>query len=281
MIKIIGCNNHLGVGEKGLTHNINKIQEVNPNLTIEFIEEVIKDEVYNPTFKNENSVYATSHKLAHACNDAIESGFVPLNVLGDHAASVGTCAASSNHAENLGILWVDAHSDINTPHTTPSGNIHGMTNAISLNLFENKLNNILFDGPKVKPENLAMIGLRDIDPGELDILKEHNIAYYTYDMVEELGLDYILQKLNQKFKNNDKLHLSIDMDSMDPTIVSAVSVPVDKGFTPQQVIQIVDSLAQDNDIISVDIVEYNPEYDKDNQSLTVLIDLIEHIKSRY
>lgn len=211
MIQIITCNNHLGVGEKGLTHNIEKLKELDPSFeSIEVKEVLEEDQSPNQKLKNYTSVLKTNQKLAQASHEVHLSKKTPLHILGDHAASIGTVSASSQQAQNLGLIWIDAHPDLNTDETTFSGNIHGMSVAALMDLFDDQLNNVLFEGQKIKPENMVYIGLRDIDSGEQEFLEKLNITAYTYEQVKELGLDNVLNQINDKFKSVDKLHISLD-----------------------------------------------------------------------
>ena len=277
MIKLIGCNNHLGVSEPGLTKNIESIKNLYPTLDILRVNEVLCEEEHSPKFKNFHSVYETNQLLSKACYDVLTKKIIPINILGDHAASIGTVSASSQFCDNLGLIWVDAHPDINTPLTTLSGNIHGMPIAALLNLFDSPLGNVLFDGQKIKKENIVYLGLRDIDEAEQIFLDELEITYFTYKHVVELGLKKVLEVINKKFEANDKLHISVDMDSMDPLLVPGVSVPVENGFTPEDIVTILKQLISYNNIVSIDIVEYNPEYDMDHISANVLKQLIDTI----
>lgn len=282
MIQIITCNNHLGVGEKGLTHNIEKLKELDPSFeSIEVKEVLEKDQSPNQKLKNYTSVLKTNQKLAQASHEVHLSKKTPLHILGDHAASIGTVSASSQQAQNLGLIWIDAHPDLNTDETTFSGNIHGMSVAALMDLFDDQLNNVLFEGQKIKPENMVYIGLRDIDSGEQEFLEKLNITAYTYEQVKELGLDNVLNQINDKFKSVDKLHISLDLDSMNPKLVPAVSVPVIDGFTPEDVSIILDSLITHNEVVALDIVEFNPLYDQDDKVGHLVLDFIKQIKSHF
>lgn len=282
MIQIITCNNHLGVGEKGLTHNIEKLKELDPSFeSIEVKEVLEEDQSPNQKLKNYTSVLKTNQKLAQASHEVHLSKKTPLHILGDHAASIGTVSASSQQAQNLGLIWIDAHPDLNTDETTFSGNIHGMSVAALMDLFDDQLNNVLFEGQKIKPENMVYIGLRDIDSGEQEFLEKLNITAYTYEQVKELGLDNVLNQINDKFKSVDKLHISLDLDSMNPKLVPAVSVPVIDGFTPEDVSIILGSLITHNEVVALDIVEFNPLYDQDDKVGHLVLDFIKQIKSHF
>lgn len=279
MIQIIACNNHAGVGEKGLTRNVEALQHYRPDLDIQFVSEVlVEDTNNNPKLLNYDSVLLTNQQLAIAANEVLNQNKIPLNILGDHAASIGTVSASSHHAQNCGLIWVDAHPDLNTDQTTFSAHIHGMSVAALLDLFDDKLNNILFNGQKIKAENVVYLGLRDIDEGEQQFLEQYQIKAFTYDKVKQLGLEKVLKQINEYFSQIDKLHISLDLDVINPQIMPAVSVPVIHGFTVEEVKFIMEQLIENNRIVAVDIVEYNPEYDQEEKGIKILSDMIDLVK---
>lgn len=281
-MKIIGCNNASGVGELGLKQNIDMLMEKYPHYKIDRVVEPVFKFQEEPSFlRHFESVFNLNQQLAKSCQAELEKGETLLNIIGDHSAGIGTVAATSSISQQLGVIWIDAHSDINTEKTTPSGNIHGMPLASLLNLTENELNNILFEGPKMKPEHLVYIGLRDVDPGEQDVLDRLNILYFTYETVMQIGFFEVLTQTFNRLAMCDAVHISLDMDSMNPEIVTAVSVPVEDGFTPDEVEYILQNLLMNLPIRSIDIAEYNPAYDVEFKSLEILNDLIESIGGFY
>ncbi len=281
-MKIIGCNNASGLGEMGLKQNIDTLMEKYPHYKIERVVEPDFQREEGPSLlHNFETVFNLNQQLAKSCQAELAKGETLLNIIGDHSAGIGTVAATSSISQQLGVIWIDAHSDINTEKTSPSGNIHGMPLASLLNLTENELNNILFDGPKVKPEHLVYIGLRDVDPGEQEVLDRLNILYFNYATVMEMGFFEVLAQTFNRLANCDVVHVSLDMDSMNPEIVTAVSVPVADGFTPDEVEYILQNLLMNLPIRSIDIAEYNPEYDVEFKSLEILNDLIESIGGFY
>lgn len=282
MIQIITCNNHLGVGQSGLTKNIEKLKELDHDFnSIDVQEIIVADEIENDKLKNYQSVLLTNEAIAKISHQVHQEHKTPLHILGDHSASIGSVSASSYHANNLGLIWIDAHADLNTDETTFTGNIHGMSVAALLNLFDNRLNSILYNGQKIKPENLIYIGLRDIDSGEKQFLEDLNIVTFMYQDVVEQGLNKVLNQINLKFENCDKIHISLDLDSMNPKLVPAVSVPVIDGFTPHEISMILDSLITQNSVIAIDIVEYNPQYDVDDKCGYLVLQFIKQIKDHF
>src|SRR5699024_746603 len=133
-------------------------------------------------------------RLARKVAHEVATGYFPLVLGGDHSIAIGTIAGLSEHYENLGVIWIDAHADMNTEETTPSGNIHGMPLAVSLGLGNEQLTSIMKQGPKIKPENIVLIGIRDLDEGEKQLIKQLNIKIYTMHEVDRFGMDRIMEE---------------------------------------------------------------------------------------
>ena len=168
MLHIFGCPMHSGVGEKGLLHSLDYLNTHNTSLHLTTIPEVSVSEENATHLKRFNSVLETCTSIAeYSYKNILSKGNIPLFLGGDHSAAIGTVSATATQYDNIGLIWIDAHPDINTDLTSASGNIHGMPiSALLGNLSPagEKLSKILTDNPKVKPENIVHIGLSDIDP---------------------------------------------------------------------------------------------------------------------
>lgn len=282
MIKLIGCNNHHGETAPGLALNLKRLRQLAPSLDFVTVEEEIRPHLKgDERLKNFETVVATSEKLAEVVGTELEAGHTPVNILGDHAASIGTVAASSTQVETLGVIWIDAHADINVESTTFSGHIHGMPVAALLGLMDSpELNDLHFAGPKMKPEHMVYIGLRDVDPGEKEILAQHNILHFYWEDVVTQGLEACLTQIVERFRAVDKLHISLDLDSMDPQLIPGVSVPVPGGFTPADTHQILRTLIAELPVVSVDVVEYNPALDVDDVSAQYVLDTVKLLEEK-
>src|SRR5690625_4171635 len=138
--------------------------------------------------RNLNEVVEANEKLAQLVKEQVEKEFFPLVLGGEHSIAIGSIAGLTNHYKNLGVIWYDAHGDINTVETSPTGNIHGMPLAVNLGLGHPKLTTILKDAPKVKPENIVMVGIRCLDEGEKELLRELNVKVYTMHEIDRLGM---------------------------------------------------------------------------------------------
>jgi arginase len=191
---------------------------------------------------------------------------------GDHSMSIGTISAMAQD-DPIGVIWVDAHSDINTPHTTPSGNIHGMPVAVLLGDGAQPLVNIGYGGPKLKPSQVAMIGLRDLDPPERERLSQGDIAAYTMREVDEHGIGHIIARILERFASFKDIHVSLDLDSLDPAIAPGVGTPVPGGLALREAHLLMEILADSGKVRSLDIVETNPILDHSNITAEVAVAL--------
>ena len=176
--------------------------------------------------------------------------------------SASSVYAQENEDKDLGLIWIDAHPDINTDSTTVTGNIHGMPVAALLGLGTDRLTRFLTPAPKLKPENIIMLGLRDIDPPEQVILDKLKIKYYTYDQICEKGLSSCLKESISMLSHLSAVHVSFDIDSMDPELMPGVSVPVPGGFTIPEVEQIFHEIIPALPVIACDVVEFNYIHDR-------------------
>ncbi len=231
-----------------------------------------EEEVLNPRARHLRSVAATCEEIyrrARACREA--EGFI-LFLGGDHSISIGTVAAVAEH-RNIGLIWVDAHGDFNTPETTPSGNIHGMPVAVLTGRGPDALVNVGFPGPKVKPPHIVLIGTRDLDPPEREALRQSGITIFTMRDIDELGMATVARRVIAHLHGLDYIHLSLDMDALDPDIAPGVGTPVPGGLTYREAHLLMEILAEWGKIGSLDVVEVNPILDRHNQTARMAVEL--------
>lgn len=266
MFYIYGCPMHLGVGDKGLIHSLDDLNNYCRDLNCTIFPEIIMPEDNLKNLKNLNSILATCSQIAGAGYEALTRGETPLFIAGDHSSVIGSISASGAYYNDLGLIWIDAHPDINTDATTITGNIHGMPVASLLGMGEKRLAQVFSLNPKVKASNIVMLGLRDIDPPEAEFLKELNIKYYTYDTMMKLGIEHCLNDAVRHLSGLKHIHISFDVDVMDPELFPGVSVPVPEGFKEKEAFQIMNELMERLPIVSYDIVEFNSEYDVRNNT---------------
>ena len=225
--------------------------------------------------KNLNEVAAASELTANKVSEMIQEGQFPLLLGGDHSMAIGTIAGVQQHYENLGVIWYDAHADFNTEETSPSGNIHGMSLAVNLGMGHEKLTSILQNEPKIKPENVIIIGARSIDSGERELIKEKGIKVYTAHEVEQQGIESVIKEsLNYLTARTDGIHLSFDVDSLDPIYVPGTGTPVEGGLSVRESHYALRFLNESEKIVSAEFVEVNPLLDERNQTAKRTVELI-------
>jgi arginase len=225
--------------------------------------------------KNLNEVAQASEKLANAVAGVIDNNRFPLVLGGDHSIAIGTLAGVSKHYNNLGVIWYDAHGDLNTAETSPSGNIHGMPLAASLGIGHEALTSIGGYNPKVKPENIVIIGARSLDDGEKELIKEMGIKVYTMHEIDRLGMATVMEDaIAYISKNTDGVHLSLDLDGLDPNDAPGVGTPVLGGISYRESHLAMEMLAEAEIITSAEFVEVNPILDDKNKTATVAVELM-------
>lgn len=206
-----------------------------------------------------------------ACR-SVDAGERVVFLGGDHSISVGSISAISRR-ESVGVLWVDAHGDINTPLTTPSGNIHGMVVAALLGDGPDELTTIGQPGPKLKPEQVAMIGIRDLDQPEKRVLLNNGVTVYTMRDIDAQGLALSAAEILLAFKHFDHIHVSLDLDCLDPAYAPGVGTPVPGGLTYREAHLLMEILNSSGKVRSLDIVEVNPILDDQNRTAEIAVDL--------
>ncbi len=205
--------------------------------------------------------------------NAIADNRFPLFIGGDHSIAIGTVGGVS-HKSPTGLLWIDAHGDFNTPETSPSGNIHGMPLSVLTGEGEDILVNIGRDGAKVDPENIVLIGIRDLDEKEKQRLNASDITVFTMRDIDEQGISVVLNKALMKFVHLKKIHLSLDMDALDSIEVPGVGTPVAGGLTYREAHLLMEILSDTGKLASMDLVELNPILDNKNKTASLAVELI-------
>ncbi|MFB1082463.1 arginase [Jeotgalibacillus sp. JSM ZJ347] len=224
--------------------------------------------------RNLDAVVKGSTALADQVKKVKTDGDFPLILGGDHSIAIGSLAGISSSYENLGVIWYDAHGDLNTGDTSPSGNIHGMPLAVSLGIGHEDLVNIHDYTPKVKPENIVIIGARSLDAGERELIKEKGIRVYTMHEVDRMGMTKVMEESIEYLKDRtDGVHLSLDLDGLDPNDAPGVGTPVIGGISYRESHLAMEMLAEADILTSAEFVEVNPILDEKNKTATVAVAL--------
>ncbi|WP_054261393.1 arginase [Propionispora sp. 2/2-37] len=225
--------------------------------------------------KNAKTVVNANERLAAKVSNIVKSGSFPLVLGGDHSIAMGTIAGIARHYQNLGVIWYDAHADMNTPQTSPSGNIHGMPLAACMGLGPALLKNIGGYCPKVKAENIVLIGVRDIDPGEKALIANTNMKTYSPEDVKQWGIVTVMQEAIAYLSERcDGIHLSFDLDGIDPREIPGVGTPVAGGISYHDSLLGVQRLFQSGKITSAEFVEVNPLLDRGQITAGSTVNLI-------
>ena len=234
-----------------------------------------KQIVNNGALRNLKEVAIASEELARSVDDVITRNRFPLVFGGDHSIAIGSLAGISKHYDDLGVIWYDAHGDLNTLETSPSGNIHGMPLAVSLGLGDPALTDIYGFKPKIKPENIVIIGARSLDDGEKKLIKDIGIRVYTMHEIDRLGMTRVMEESISYLKNRtDGVHLSLDLDGLDPHDAPGVGTPVLGGISYRESHLAMEMLAESRIITSAEFVEVNPILDDKNKTATVAVALM-------
>lgn len=285
-ITIIGVPLDLGAGRRGVDMGPSAIRYANVKERLERSGYDVKDlgnlnaptseisKVENKKARYLDEVRAVNEQLASSVSKIVEEGRFPLVLGGDHSIAIGTIAGIANHNKNFGVIWFDAHGDLNTPETSPSGNIHGMPLAASLGYGHPDLINIMGFSPKIKPQNVVIIGARDLDKGERELIRKLGIKVYTMHEIDRMGMANVMEETIGYLRHTDGIHLSLDLDGLDPNDAPGVGTPVTGGITYREGHLAMEMLAETNLLISAEFVEVNPILDHRNQTAQVAVGLM-------
>jgi len=205
--------------------------------------------------------------------DALGKGEIPIFLGGDHSASIGSIGGIT-HDDPCGLIWVDAHGDFNTPATSDTGNIHGMTLSILLGNGPEELINVGRKGAKIGAKDVVLIGIRDLDRQEKELLRKSGCSIYTMRDIDELGMHRVLREALGKIGHRTSIHLSLDMDAIDPQEAPGVGTPSAGGLTYREAQLIMETVADCGKLRSVDVMEINPILDHCNRTAQVAVSML-------
>jgi len=218
--------------------------------------------------------------LAKAIERILERKRFPLVLGGDHSIAIGTISGVASYCrkkkKKLGVLWVDAHSDIHVPKTSPSGNIHGMPLAALFGLGPKELSGVGGAGPKIDPQRIALVGIRSLEDGERKHLADLGIRVYTMSEIDRDGIHAVMSDaLARVTDGTDCLHVSFDLDAVDPALAPGVGTPVKGGLDYREAHTIMELISASKRMTSLEVVEVNPILDERNRSAVLAVELLE------
>lgn len=206
--------------------------------------------------------------------EAVDPGAFPIVLGGDHSISIGSVPGAAR-GRRVGVIWVDAHTDLNTPDTSPSGSVHGMPLAALCGLGDARL-----AARVVQPEDVVIIGARSVDPGERELIRTLGVKVYTMKDVDRLGMARIAEEAIERLRGLPLLHVSFDADALDPEVAQGVGTPVPGGLTYREAHLLMELLADASVVTSLDLVEVNPILDQKNRTAKMLVELAASLLGR-
>jgi len=220
----------------------------------------------------------TCTHLAERVGQVLGEGKFPLVLGGDHSIAVGTVAGVSKHMrgrqEKLGMIWIDAHADMNTPGTTPSGNVHGMPLACCIGRGPGELTGIFGYAPKLDPANVALVGIRSVDQLERDNVQQSGVHVFTMRDIDERGMGPVIEEaIRVATAGTAGFHVSLDMDAVDPQEAPGVGTPVRGGITYREAHLAMETMNDTGQMVSMEVVEVNPVIDEANRTAVLAVEL--------
>jgi arginase len=289
-LRVIGVPLDLGASRRGVDMGPSAVRVAGLEARLEAIGHVVEDAgniaVAIPEQKKEGSpnakylkeITATCTKHAELVLKTLEAGKTPIVLGGDHSIAVGTVSGVAEfyrkQNQKIGLIWIDAHTDINTPETSPSGNVHGMPLAAIMGLGPAELGNIFGFSPKVAPENCVLVGIRDIDAVEKENVRKAGVEVFTMRDIDERGMRTVIEEaLRMAGRGTAGYHVSLDMDWIDPEDAPGVGTPVRGGATYREAHLAMEIIADHGRMTSFEIVEVNPVIDEHNRTADLAVEL--------
>ena len=292
-IAIIGAPLDLGQGRRGVDMGPSAMRVANLNARVAALGYEVEDlgnvdvaqaetaPEGNTRAKYGAQIAATCKRLALAVDKALSRERLPVALGGDHSVAIGTVAGVSQHfgmreeSQKIGLLWLDAHADMNTPETSPSGNVHGMPLACLVGLGPRELSHLLGFSPKVDPRNAVIVGLRDVDQLEKPHVRDSGVRAFTMRDIDERGLRAVMeQAIRLASLNTAGFHLSLDMDFVDPKDAPGVGTPVRGGVTYREAHLAMEMICDSGQMVSMEVVEVNPVIDEVNRTADLAVELV-------
>jgi arginase len=290
-IRILGVPLDLGQERRGVDMGPSAVRAAGLNSSLRSLGHKVEDagdiHVKIPEmqhFGDRRAKYLTeiaeiSQEVAHRIYQTLEAGYFPVSLGGDHSVAVGTQAGAAkfyrDREQAIGCIWLDAHADMNTPETSPSGNVHGMPFAATLGLGPESLSNIFGFAPKIRPEHCVLVGARDLDSRERRQVKESGVNVFTMRAIDEQGMRAVMEKsLALVTKDTAGFVVSFDMDVMDPDEAPGVGTPVRGGITFREAHLAMEMVSDSKKMLAMELVEINPIIDILNKTAILGVGLV-------
>jgi len=284
-IDIIGVPVDLGADRRGVDMGPSAIRYAHLQPRLEELGYTVEDKgnvevaiaemcsISEPNLKYIDCIVPMGRRVAGAVSTSAQAGHFPLVLGGDHSLAFASIRGVAKF-KKLGIIWVDAHADFNTHKTTPSGNIHGMPLAALAGLGDKRLVQLWDEAfPVVDPQRMAVIGARDLDPGEKDNLRQAGVMVQSMEQIDRLGMyQCVMKAIERVSRDVDGIYLSFDMDALDPRHAPGVGTPVPAGLTQREGHLVCELVAESGKLLGMDLVEVNPILDAQNQTAILAVE---------
>jgi arginase len=219
-------------------------------------------------------IKAACGRIAGLVSQASEEGYLPLVLGGDHSVALGTLGGLARAQGPGGVLWLDAHGDLNRPETSPTGNVHGMPLAAALGLAGPEFQSDAYPLPAVDSRRVALVGVRSLDPGERELLAELDARVFTMSELDRVGVEAALREALEHVAGEGFVHVSLDMDVVDPEVAPGVGTPVRGGLSYREAHLAMELVAESGLAGSLEVVEVNPILDRENQTAKLAVELV-------
>jgi arginase len=232
-------------------------------------------------YRHLDEVAVWNRAVMEALNVELHAGRVPILLGGDHCLAIGSLSAVARHCRERGkklrVLWLDAHSDFNTHQITPSGNLHGMPVACLCGLGPDVLTGLSGQVPALRPDQIRQVGIRSVDPPEKKLIQQYGLDVYDMRYIDEVGMKRTMEAALDGVDDNTHLHVSFDVDFLDPSIAPGVGTTVPGGPNYREAQLVMEMIADSRRLCSLDVMELNPALDSHNRTAELAVDLVESL----
>jgi arginase len=285
-VALIGASLDLGAGRRGVDMGPSAIRYAGLDARIELLGRDVFDwgnvegavpeatEMGSERVRFLAPIKQACERVAHLVARAVEEGLQPLVLGGDHSVSIGTLGGLARGNGAGGVLWLDAHGDLNRPETSPSGNVHGMPLAAALGLAGPEFESDAWRFPAVAADRVALVGVRSLDPAEAELIADTGVSVYTMSDIDRVGLERAVREALEKIAGPGFVHVSLDMDALEPDIAPGVGTPVRGGLSYREAHLAMELVAESGLAGSLEVVEVNPILDRENETAKLAVELV-------
>jgi arginase len=285
-VALIGASLDLGSGRRGVDMGPSAIRYAGLAARIERLGRQVFDRgnvegpvaeataVGNERVRFLEPIKQACERVAQLVTQSVEEGLQPVVLGGDHSVAIGTLGGLARVYGPGGVLWIDAHGDLNRPETSPTGNVHGMPLAAALGFAGPEFESEAWTFPAVSPDRVALVATRSLDPAEADLLSELDVEVYTMSDVDRLGVERVIRQALAHIAGPGFVHVSLDMDALEPDIAPGVGTPVRGGLSYREAHLAMELVAESGLAGSLEVVEVNPILDQENETAKLAVELV-------